>query len=308
MAFPLPLDHEVPALNVTLCQDTISCIIDGFDAEQLPYRNRTMLATYSLVCRGWLHHRQMKLLQTIMLNSKDRFHKFISALPTLSERVRLFIRRLRIAADSDASKSPVPLHFSETQLILLLDTLPSLIGLSLARVVLATGDAQSRAPPSGRSLQYLYLQDVTNSVRPCHPIREIVTFMSLFRSIDDISVFIDPSFIKECTPLDLRTVEATRADTSWQAEISLSLPVKRLGMHGPPTTHLQILQLIHLTNPMPTLNTLRVSVLGPDVVAEIERIIGDDPSCIELLTLGFSPDMNYLMNSESIRNMSFTRC
>lgn len=304
MASPLSLDHEVPGLNSTLCSDVISCIIDCFDDEK-PFRNRKMLATCSLVCRSWRQHSQMKLLQTIILRNKDRFHMFISALPTLSERIRLFIREL-IVADSKASTSSAPLHFSQTQLILLLDTLPNLVSLSLCHVLLDTDGDQPRAAPSGRSLQYLYLENVTNSVLSWHPIREIVTFASVFKSIDNISVMVNPSFIKERTPLDRRTVEAIRADTSWMVELPTSLPVKSLTIRGPPTTHLHILRLIHLTNPMPTLNTLRVSVLDPDIIAEIEGIIGDNPSCIETMDLSFSPDLYRLMDGESTQNALFS--
>lgn len=285
--------------NVALCEDVINCILDHLDDKQSP--DRTMLLTCSLVSRDWAYSSQMRILKTVVIHGPDLFHAFTSALPTVSAGVRAGVRELTIKGRMHPGSAGAMI-ISKAQHTLILNTFVHLESLSLVRVSLVIGEDSPHADAPRRSLRHLHLEDVTNSTASWHPIHEIVAFASLFENIDDLRVTVDYFHVK-WRPLHY-AVEDIRADTSWMANISNTLSISSLRIDGPPTTVLHILRFLRMLQAVHTLSAIRISVLDPDIIKEIEGILGQDPSVIQKLDVVFSPDMESLLRGEFImRNL-----
>lgn len=282
--------------NVALCEDVISCILDYFDEKQSP--DRTTLLACSLVSRDWVYPSQVRILKTVVIHGPDIFHAFTAALPTVSAGVRAGIRELTIKGRMYPGPAGA-MAISSAQLALILNTFMHLESLSLVRVSLAIGEDPPHAIAPRRSLRHLHLEDVTNSAASWHPIHEIVAFASLFDNIDDFHVTVDFFHVK-WRPLH-RAVEDIRADTSWMATVSQTPTVSSLRIDGPPTTVLHILRFLRLLQAGHTLSAIRISVLDPDIIAEIEGILGQNPSVIQKLDLMFSSDMESLVRGEFVK-------
>lgn len=193
---------------------------------------------------------------------------------------------------------------SNAQLTLISNTFMHLKSLSLVRVSLVIDEDPPHANTLRRSLQHLHLEDVTNFSASWHPILDIVAFTSLFDNTDDLRVTVDFFHVNQ-RPLR-RAVEDIRADTSWTANVSHTPLVSRLRIEGLPTTAFHILRFLRTLHAGHTLSTIRISVLDPDIITEIEGILYQNPSVIQKLDLVFSPDMESLLRGEFIeRNWSF---
>lgn len=98
-----------------MCQDIVNCILDCFATLPENAADRRMLSACSLVRRGWVDYSQKLLLHTILLKYQERINTFISALPSLSDRARRFIRAVRICGpfvlnDAYPCRSGFPFH------------------------------------------------------------------------------------------------------------------------------------------------------------------------------------------------------
>lgn len=175
MSFP-PLNTKA---EFPLRQDVVDRIIYCFAGT----RDKPTLSTCSLVCRGWLPQSQVRLLDYIKMRSQDRLAAFISALPALSARARLFICDLFFYSDSTPSISITP-----SRLISILNGLPRIDSLRLHEVRLDLGEGEPREHYSPRSIGTLGFFEVTNTTSSCHPVSEIAAIVSLFTDIQALNV------------------------------------------------------------------------------------------------------------------------
>ncbi|KAF7799927.1 hypothetical protein EIP86_011170 [Pleurotus ostreatoroseus] len=148
---------------------------------------------------------------------------------------------------------------------------------------------------SRRLLPYLALFNVTNTSFSWHPIREIAALASHFSGISDLYIGIEPFCAETRPPQDSRTVENIRADMSWVADIPNLLSPSSLKINGPPTTHLHIMQLLRMSNDKHALRIVHLSALDPDILTELELLLGRSSHSIEDLALTFCPDLYLLV-------------
>ncbi|KAF7799924.1 hypothetical protein EIP86_011167 [Pleurotus ostreatoroseus] len=268
-----------------LCQDVIDCIIDCSDKK--------MLSTCSLVCRDWALHSQAQLLRSILLKEPDRFSKFMTALPALSQKAQLLIHELILGNYMTHIVSSSPITLSEEQLALLLELLPNLSGLALDSVTLSSDFTQRRSNVPQRSLRSLHLFSVTNDAASWHSIREIIAFVSHFESIGTMHISINPNRTWVESWQDERTVATIRADMSWATNISSLPSPSSLILKGPATTHLHFMRFFRMSSNRHVLRKIDLAVLDPDITAELELLLKDNSARMEHLALTFSTNRHH---------------
>lgn len=273
-----------------LCDDVINAIIDCFDRPGGSINCRPMLATCSEVCRAWTHRSQTHLLRRIDLSSEDRLAKFVSALPTLSERVRHLMRSLSIQApyppvDPENHVTNI-CKLSLATMIALLEALPGLDYLGLSRVQLGTAAEdllrQENYSSRRRPLQYLDIFDVTSpsSVYPYLDLAGIATYMALFQSISNLTIrFYDARIVDDLDVAD--------AFTSISRNSSAHLPpcVNTANIDGP----VSLIRFLHGLGVAGSLRTLEFRC-RQDTVLAVEKLLADNPGGINVLKINTDPD------------------
>ncbi|KAF7799923.1 hypothetical protein EIP86_011166 [Pleurotus ostreatoroseus] len=269
-------DSDRARFTPLFCQDIINCIIDCIDNELPPLRNE-MLAACTLVCRDWVQQSQMRLLRNIHLHDFGRLEELITSLPELSERARLSIHSLSVYSAT----------ISTTQVIALVGTLPNLEMLQLSRVQLLSSYRKSEISTL-RPLHNLSFTSVTNYTHDWHTIHDIITFTSLFQSIQHLKVNLDVS----TTPTEQPTYRLRMAEKRTETDISYSLPASDLGRFG--------FSAFSVTNPFfwrflqqpyykDFFKTANLSTLDTDIIAQLELLLVNNSASLERLALTFSP-------------------
>ncbi|KAF7796051.1 hypothetical protein EIP86_007221 [Pleurotus ostreatoroseus] len=200
-------------------------------------------------------------------------------MPVLSERVRRLIRFLHIRIPyEDESNYPESYNLTLGNMADLLEALPCLDDLHLHGIQLNTAYGAPGCSDFRRPLKSLHFQDVRSSSVAYPPLKEIATFMTLFPTIDSLTLYF--SHIRDSRGPNI-------AD-----DISLICQ----DLHGPSSTCIQDVYihgestLLHLLYPMSFADNLRSLEIHHhyDIVKAFEEMLKDRPSRLNTLKIQFS--------------------